>query len=633
MFKETILKHINRHASRWVVFAIDITIVIHAFVLAYLVRFNMSFNFDWQHLQYQLPVAIIASGLSFLFIGSYKGIVRHTGQQDAVNIFKAISLSVVILVVLVYLNNMFGIVPQCTIPFSIIIIYYLLSVILLIASRYVFKMAYRTIIKGLRPQKNTLIYGAGDSGLITHTAITKENNSPYNVVGFIDDNPSKVGKTIDGIAVYAKKNITTAFVQKKNIKVVIVSIQNIAPSVLMALTDELLEHNIKVNIVPSVKEWINGSLAVAQIAEVKIEDLLDRAAIQLDNPVVKEELSNKTVFVTGAAGSIGSEIARQITNCNVKQLILIDQAESALYDLQQEFKQKSKQNSTAIVSDVRDAVRMEHLFKTYQPDFVFHAAAYKHVPLMEETPYESVRINVCGTMLLADLSVKYTAEKFVMISTDKAVNPTNVMGATKRVAEMYIACLEGISQTKFITTRFGNVLGSNGSVVPLFKKQIQEGGPLTVTHKDITRYFMTIPEACQLVLEAGIMGNGGEIYVFDMGESVKIYDVALKMIQLSGLKFPKDIDIKITGLRPGEKLYEELLATNENTITTHHDKIMIAKRQEVETDHIKRTIEKICTVNAAQQNPEVVKLLKQLVPEYVSNNSTYEVLDDKYELK
>lgn len=631
MLKKTLLKHIDRHASRWLVFAIDLSIVVHAFVLAYLIRFNFSFHFDWQHLQYQLPTVVLVSGVCFLIIGSHKGIVRHSGQKDAINIFKAVTLSVGILIAMVLLNSTFKVAPNHTIPLSIIIVYYLLSTMLLIASRYVFKVAYRTVIQGLRPKKNTLIYGAGSSGLITHTAITKESNSPYNIIGFIDDNPSKTGKTIDGVLVYAKEALTDAFIFKKKINVVIVSIQNINPSLLMELTDELLKHDIQVKIVPSVKQWIDGSLDTQQIAAIEIEDLLDRAAIQLDNPVVKEELSNKTVFVTGAAGSIGSEIARQITNCNVKQLILIDQAESALYDLQQEFKQKSKQNFTAIVSDVRDAVRMEYLFKTYQPDFVFHAAAYKHVPLMEETPYESVRINVCGTMLLADLSVKYTAEKFVMISTDKAVNPTNVMGATKRVAEMYIACLEGISQTKFITTRFGNVLGSNGSVVPLFKKQIQEGGPLTVTHKDITRYFMTIPEACQLVLEAGIMGNGGEIYVFDMGESVKIYDVALKMIQLSGLKFPKDIDIKITGLRPGEKLYEELLASNENTLPTHHDKIMIAKTPEIEKDVVKSAIEKICMLNQTQQNIAVIKLLKTLVPEYVSNNSKYEALDDKDE--
>jgi FlaA1/EpsC-like NDP-sugar epimerase len=333
------------------------------------------------------------------------------------------------------------------------------------------------------------------------------------------------------------------------------------------------------------------------------------------------------VFITGAAGSIGSEIARQVASFNAKKFVLIDQAESPLYELQQEFVQNGVLNFVAEVADIRDENRMQQLFSTYKPHFVFHAAAYKHVPLMEENPYEAIRVNVCGTKRLADLALLHKVAKFVMVSTDKAVNPTNVMGATKRVAEMYISCLANSGKTKFITTRFGNVLGSNGSVIPLFKKQIETGGPISVTHKDITRFFMTIPEACQLVLEAGIIGSGGEIYVFDMGESVKIYDVAIKMIQLSGLKFPEDIDIKISGLRPGEKLYEELLANDENTLPTYHDKIMIAKVAELNTEQIKQQIEGICCASNQVSNLELVTQIKKLVPEYISNNSVYEKLD------
>jgi FlaA1/EpsC-like NDP-sugar epimerase len=305
----------------------------------------------------------------------------------------------------------------------------------------------------------------------------------------------------------------------------------------------------------------------------------------------------------------------------------VDQAESPLYDLQQEFVQTKQSNFSSEVADVRDYSRMHQIFDKYNPQYVFHAAAYKHVPLMEANPYEAIRVNISGTKLLADLSILYKVEKFVMVSTDKAVNPTNVMGTTKRIAEMYISSLAKNGVTKFITTRFGNVLGSNGSVIPLFKKQIEVGGPLTVTHKDITRYFMTIPEACQLVLEAGIMGNGGEIYVFDMGASIKIYDVAIKMIQLSGLKFPEDIDIEISGLRPGEKLYEELLANNENTQPTYHEKIMIAKVPTINTSEVKLKIEEICEVNLESDNFKVVSLLKELVPEYLSKNSIYEKLD------
>jgi len=627
MFKKQLLRTVNQYASRWLVLAIDCLLVLQTFVLAYFIRFNFTFNFTTQDFLYQQPLVLVLALVSFLLIGSYKGVVRHTGVRDALNVMYAVSVLAVLLVVLVLVNSALHIYPDFTIPLSIIVVHYLLNVVVLIASRFVFKMLYSRAVLEFKIQTNVLIYGAGDSGFITHSALVKDTKQGFNVVGFIDDNISKVGKRIDGVMVYNSTVLNSEFILKNRLKEVIVSIQNIKPSRLMQITDDLIAHNVKVKIVPAIDKWIDGELNAGQIQQVKIEDLLDRAPIELENPAIKRELFGRVVFITGAAGSIGSEIARQVGACNVKQLVLIDQAESPLYDLEQEFVNLKISNFVAEVADVRDAQRMQQLFEFYKPQIVFHAAAYKHVPLMEGNPYEAIRVNVCGTKRLADLAISHDVDKFVMVSTDKAVNPTNVMGATKRAAEMYISCLENTGKTKFITTRFGNVLGSNGSVIPLFKKQIEAGGPLTVTHKDITRYFMTIPEACQLVLEAGIMGKGGEIYVFDMGESVKIYEVAIKMIQLSGLNFPEDIDIKISGLRPGEKLYEELLANDENTLPTYHDKIMIAKVAEFNKADVKEKIEGICTANSQVDNLEIVSLLKKLVPEYRSNNSIYEKLD------
>jgi len=609
------------------VLAIDCLLVLQTFVLAYFIRFNFTFNFTTQDFLYQQPLVLILALVSFLLVGSYKGVVRHTGVRDALNVMYAVSVLAGLLVVLVLVNSALHIYPDFTIPLSIIVVHYLLNVVVLIASRFVFKILYSKAVLEFKIQTNVLIYGAGDSGFITHSALVKDTKQGFNVVGFIDDNTSKIGKRIDGVMVYNSSVLNRVFILKNRLKEVIVSIQNIKPSRLMQITDDLIAHNVKVKIVPAVDKWIDGELNAGQIQQVKIEDLLDRAPIELENPAIKRELFGQVVFITGAAGSIGSEIARQVGTCNVKELVLIDQAESPLYDLEQEFVSLKISNFVAEVADVRDTQRMKQLFEFYKPQIVFHAAAYKHVPLMEGNPYEAIRVNVSGTRRLADLAINHDVDKFVMVSTDKAVNPTNVMGATKRAAEMYISSLVNTGKTKFITTRFGNVLGSNGSVIPLFKKQIEAGGPLTVTHKDITRYFMTIPEACQLVLEAGIMGKGGEIYVFDMGDSIKIYEVAIKMIQLSGLNFPEDIDIKISGLRPGEKLYEELLANDENTLPTYHEKIMIAKVAEFNKAEVKEKIEGICTVNSQVDNLEIVSLLKKLVPEYRSNNSIYEKLD------
>jgi FlaA1/EpsC-like NDP-sugar epimerase len=629
MIRGLFLKAFDKYASRWVILIIDIALVCISFILAYAVRFNASLNFDASNLYYQLPFIAAISLISFLIVGSYKGIVRHTGTRDAFNVFVGVTLLSLITTCIILFNNALNVFSNFTIPKSIIIIHYLISVLVLVVSRFIFKAFYEIISTELKSITNVLIYGAGDSGLITYGALNRDTKNKYEVLGFIDDDPKKVGKKLDRIKIYDGKRINKKFIKEKQIDEIIISIQNIKSEKLLYFTDNILALGVQVKIVPPLSKWIHGDLEANQIKQVKIEDLLDRKPISIDNPIVKREVNNKVILVTGAAGSIGSEISRQLSIYNHKHLVLVDQAESPLYDLQQELIQKERKNFTSIVADVRDEKRINEIFEEFKPQKVFHAAAYKHVPLMEMSPYEAVKINVGGTKNIADLSIKHNVDRFVMVSTDKAVNPTNVMGASKRVAEMYISCLSNSKnhKTKFTTTRFGNVLGSNGSVIPLFKRQIENGGPLTVTHKDITRYFMTIPEACRLVLEAGTMGNGGEIYIFDMGKSIKIYDIAKRMIHLSGLKFPDDVDIKITGLRPGEKLYEELLADGENTSPTYHEKIMIAKNQLIDYDIVESKIKELCLSNKNHNNRKTVQLMKEIVPEYKSNNSVYEKLD------
>jgi FlaA1/EpsC-like NDP-sugar epimerase len=629
MVRVFFLKVLNKYASKWLVLIIDLLLISLSFVIAYSIRFNITLDFDFSRLKIQLPVVIFVSLCSFLLVGSYKGIIRHTGTKDAFNVFFGVTIFSMSIGFIVVINQLFDIYPPFTIPKTIIFIHYLVSIFILVNSRYIFKAFYDVISTDLKAITNVLIYGAGDSGMITYGALNRDKKNNYEVFAFMDDNPSKINKKIDRIKIYNPSKIDQEFLDKNDIKEIIISIPSVKSNRLLEITDDLLKLDVKIKIVPQLSAWIEGDLEANQIKQINIDDLLGREQISFDNPIVKRDVTNKVVFVTGAAGSIGSEISRQLASYNLKFLVLIDQSESPLYDLQQELLQNGNDNFEAIVADVRDQKRMQEIFEEYSPQKVFHAAAYKHVPLMEQSPYEAVKINVFGTKNIADLSVIYKVEDFVMISTDKAVNPTNVMGATKRVAELYISSLSRDlnNKTKFITTRFGNVLGSNGSVIPLFKKQIENGGPLTVTHKDITRYFMTIPEACRLVLEAGTMGEGGEIYIFDMGKSVKIFNMAKRMISLSGLKFPEDIDIKITGLRPGEKLFEELLANGEGTTKTYHDKIMIAKSLELNYSKIKSGIDAICTKNDCLSNNQIVSIIKEIVPEYISNNSTFEKLD------
>lgn len=630
MLKKLGKKIIAKHSSQWLVLAIDVFTVLVTFTISYFIRFNFQPDFAGANLFAQLLLIGLIAALSFIIIGSHKGIIRHTGLKDANNIIIGVNIMASILIVIVLLGREYSFNQVFNIPLSIIYIHYLLNIVLLVSSRFIFKELYKYFIFDLKMTTNVLIYGAGNAGLTAYEAIKNDGNNKFKVVGFIDDNTSKAGKNIDMVKVYSPDYINEAFIQKYNIKEIIVSIQNVKSTKLIEIVDSFIVKSLKVKIVPPVNKWIDGDLNVGQIKEVNIEDLLGRQPIDINNPAIKNEIENKIILITGAAGSIGSEIAKQVASYNYKHMILLDQAESPLYDLQQDFKRDKRENFTVIVGDVRVEQKMNELFEEFKPDLVYHAAAYKHVPLMENNPYQAIKSNILGTINMTDLSIKHKVDKFVMISTDKAVNPTNVMGATKRVAELYITCSRKMaltSNTKFITTRFGNVLGSNGSVIPLFKKQIETNGPLTVTHKDITRYFMTIPEACQLVLEAGAMGNGGEIYVFNMGESIKIFDLAINMIQLSGYKYPEDIDIKIVGLRPGEKIYEELLGDGEDTVKTHHDKIMIAKVKEIKCSLIKPKIIDICNRLDSTDKTVLVSKMKEIIPEYISNNSEYELLD------
>lgn len=617
----------QHNIPRWIIFFIDVVICFFSLILAYLVRFNFAIPAT-ATADFPLVFGIVlgARALSFFTSKTYKGIVKHTSSKDAQRIFVVITLGS-ILFVLVNLLFYYSINKTFPIPFSIIIIDYMTTLFLMIILRVVFKALYTEIVNPYREKRNVIIFGAGESGIITKRTLDRDAGLKYKVLAFIDDDNKKEGKILEGIPIVSFQKLDD-LLSKNDVAQLVISVQNLSPERKKNLVDICLNYETKVLNVPPVTDWINGELSFKQIKKIQIEELLERDTIQLNIDNIKNQLSHKTILVTGAAGSIGSEIVRQIINFNPKKIILLDQAESPLYDMEMELKDAFNSLSYEIViGDIRNTERLENVFKTFQPEIVFHAAAYKHVPMMENNPSESILTNVLGTKNCADLSVKYNVEKFVMVSTDKAVNPTNVMGASKRIAEIYTQSLGKTVKTKFITTRFGNVLGSNGSVIPRFKQQIENGGPVTITHPDITRFFMTIPEACQLVLEAGTSGNGGEIFIFDMGESVKIIDLAKKMIKLSGLTLDKDIKITFTGLRPGEKLYEELLANQENTLPTHHKQIMIAKVKEYDFDFIAAEIQHLIKSFETQDNKLIVKQMKQLVPEFKSNNSIYEELD------
>ena len=641
MLREFINKNSDRYLARWIFLMFDSAVVAISYVIAALLRFNFDAGqvaSNWSLNQLAFVVAIYFIG--FIISRSYAGIIRHTGLRDAFNILRASMMALVFLMSASLLIGSFSspLAQDLNPPRSVLLIHFLLNLFFLIGSRMAVKVIYQATVNSQAQKKHTkvLIYGAGASGMITKNTLKQENKRDYDIYGFIDDNPYKVGKAIEGIMVYSPKKIfETNFVEKNKIDQIIISIQSdLSPKRKKEITEAALEKNLEVKIVPAIENWIHGELSAKQIKNVKIEDLLERDPIILDNVNISREIKGRVILVTGAAGSIGSEISRQLIYYSPRKVILLDQAESALYDLENEIKSNHPANfglTEYVMGDVTDKARMTKVFRVFQPDIVFHAAAYKHVPLMEDNPYEGIKTNVCGTKIIADLAADFNIQKFVMVSTDKAVNPTNVMGATKRTAEIYTQALgrRRNVRTQFIITRFGNVLGSNGSVIPLFRKQIEKGGPVTITHRDITRYFMTIPEACNLVLEAGAMGNGGEIFVFDMGESVKIMDLARKMIKLSGLQVGKDIEIVEVGLRPGEKLYEELLAIKENTKPTHHPKILIASVESESYTKIKALLHKLEENLDSKDNLQMVAELKAIVPEFISNNSIFASLDLK----
>jgi FlaA1/EpsC-like NDP-sugar epimerase len=620
----------DKNTPRWIIFLIDMGICLVSLSLAYLLRFDfVSFPIEteWAVLKYSLPVFIAVRALTFYFGKTYSGIIRYTSTQDSKRIFIYVTLGSVLFALLVpvrfYLFDGFYFLPV-----SIIIMDYLCTVFLMITFRIMVKLIYSEQKNPKSQKRNVVIYGAGEMGLITKRTLDRDATNNLKVVGFLDDNSSKQGKFIESVPILHPQK-AARFFSEKNIKSVIVAILNPDPDLKRMLIDECLSQNIEVLTVPPFQAWINGGFDLNQIRKVKIEDLLGRKPIQLEDENISKDIAGKVILVTGAAGSIGSEISRQLCYFHPKKIYLLDQAESPLYDLENELKSKGFGHLIeAVIADITFSDRMRNVFKTFRPQLVYHAAAYKHVPMMEMNPSEAIHTNVGGSKNLADLSVEFGVDKFVMISTDKAVNPTNVMGATKRLAEKYVKAKNKEGKTKFVSTRFGNVLGSNGSVIPLFKKQIESGGPVTVTHPEVTRFFMTIPEACRLVLEAGTMGKGGEIYLFDMGQSIKIADLARKMILLSGFIPDQDIKIEFTGLRPGEKLYEELLTSGEKIQPTHHPQIMISK-EEAEEENLKEQVENLIRLYNIQNNLEMVRGLKKLIPEYVSNNSEYEKLDSK----
>lgn len=618
------------NTPRWIIIVLDILLSLFALLFAYIIRFDLKadpelIRVEWNILSKSIGIYIVVKLAVFYLFKIHKGLVRHTSTEDLRRIILASLLSTVIFAILGFVRSSFfdG---YYLFPTSVLLIEFLASAVLLLGFRFAVKLIYMESIKNKEIENRVLIYGAGISGLITKRTIEKDAMSKQKVIGFIDDNPKLAGNRLEGLNIY-KSSKLEKLIKEEGVSLVIIAIQNPDKSNKKKVAEICLANNVSVHKVPSTKSWINGEFSTKQIAKIKIDDLLGRKPIALDEEKISSELTGQVILVTGAAGSIGSGMVRQIAKYKPAKLVLLDQAESPLYDLQNELHSEfNGLDFDVVIGDIRSFDRMKNLFETFKPKYVFHAAAYKHVPLMENNPSEAVLTNVLGTRNLVDLSIATQVHKFVMISTDKAVNPTNVMGASKRIAEIYAQSSNAKGETRFVTTRFGNVLGSNGSVIPLFQRQIEQGGPITVTDERVTRFFMTIPEACQLVLEAGTMGEGGEIFVFDMGESVKIIDLAKKMIKLSGLELEKDIQIKISGLRPGEKLYEELLAEEENTLNTHHPQIYKAKIRDESAEQIDR-INELITLFGTQDNDEIVVKMKLIVPEFKSNNSRYEKFD------
>lgn len=616
----------------WIILAIDVAVIAISIVLAYALRYDFSsLVFESVTIRKTLLMAIVVNLVLFKVFRTYSSVLRLSSFVDIARIFVALSVAYGVLALVSLLA------PLLTegryAPVSIVLMAYIINFALMASSRIIVKMTFEAIGANSSARTDVFIYGAREAGVSIAKSLRVSMKERYRLRGFIADEPELYDKLIMGVRVVPNDERLFDVLAEKGVKTIIVS-----PAKQEALKkeenlDRFLKHNMKLLTAPPLGDWNQRGLESRDIKEIQIEDLLQRNPIVIDIHKVASHLEGKRVMITGAAGSIGSEIMRQVASFNPYKLILVDQAETPLHDIRLELQDRWRDISAeTIVADISNATRMESIFNEFRPQYIFHAAAYKHVPMMEDNVSESIQVNVNGTRIVADLAVKYKADKFVMISTDKAVNPTNVMGCSKRICEIYVQSLakklqkEGGHVTQFITTRFGNVLGSNGSVIPRFKEQIRKGGPVTVTHPEIIRYFMTIPEACRLVLEAGSMGNGGEIYIFDMGKPVKIVDLAKRMISLSGRT---DVEIKFTGLRHGEKLYEELLNVKELTKPTYHEKIMIATVREYDYDEVKGRIQQLIDVSYTYDQMRIVAAMKELVPEFISKNSCFEVLDKK----
>ena len=628
--------HNLSYLPRWIIVLIDISVLIVSFFMTYLIFKGT--GLDYIITKYVLTYISLFFGINVFFFWlfrTYSGIIRHSSYIDAVKIlFSQTS----VLVFFLFFNFLFELLfKQKAFLNTALFINIVLSFCGLFLYRVVVKQTFELYFTEKTDKKliKAIIYGTDANAISVANALKLETPSRFKIVAFVDKNNQNASKRMLDLPILVQRKKLPALMRSVGAEGLVIADKSLSKEEQLIIIDQCLEFNYKVYTIPSVSDWENQKEISQKVKNIQIEDLLERDPIVLDSVSISRQLMDNTILITGAAGSIGSEIVRQVLSFNPKKVIILDQAETPLHHISLEVEGiKSNTIIHTVIVDIRNRSALEKVFKQYRPQMVYHAAAYKHVPLMEENPSQAILTNVEGTKNLADLACEYGVNKFVMISTDKAVNPSNVMGASKRIAEKYVQslhlkCLEQnvLYATKFITTRFGNVLGSNGSVVPLFSKQIADGGPVTITHPDIIRYFMTIPEACQLVLEAGSMGNGGEIYIFDMGKPVKIIDLARKMIKLAGFSPDRDIKIKIVGLRPGEKLYEELLNDTSKTLPTYHEKIMIAEEIQVEFEDLHADIQELIGIANFFDNEDIVAKMKKIVPEFISMNSTYATLD------
>lgn len=615
----------------WAVLLADLLMVFVSCVVSFAFRYDIVDMFTLDKWYHTVLLIMLSSGVMFLLFRPFMNVLRTSSFVDLLRIFVALTMGYGIVGVIEVLSP--AVLGLMDIKIGVIVMAYVINLVLMCMSRISIKLVFDFMNSNGKNSERAMIYGAKAGGVNIAKSLRIQPDNRFRLKGFIADEHELIGKTMMGLPVVANDDNLIDLLHRMGVQTVIVSPLKMDQLKQTDFADRMMQNGIKLLAAPPLSEWNGKNLTMGEIKEIQIEDLLQREPIKIDMQAVSSHLEGKRVMITGAAGSIGSEIMRQVASFNPYMLILVDQAETPLHDVRLELMDNWRNlEAHTIVADIANKTRMEKIFAEFKPQYVFHAAAYKHVPMMEDNVSESIQTNVAGTKILADLAVKYGASKFVMVSTDKAVNPTNVMGCSKRICEIYVQSLakklqkEGRNSVQFITTRFGNVLGSNGSVIPRFKEQIAKGGPVTVTHPDIIRYFMTIPEACRLVLEAGSMGQGGEIYIFDMGKPMKILDLAKRMIQLSGRT---DVKVEFTGLRHGEKLYEELLNVKELTKPTHHEKIMIANVREYDYDEVEKQIEHLVEVSYTYDQMKIVAAMKELVPEFISKNSCFEVLDKK----